>query len=93
MDSAFTARFYFKPNKLRNDNPKAPDKNLITLFTVDDARKAARWLNNQADAAEMPGGSTIRQYTSKTDYKEVAGFPMYGSYWSNNESGTIAPRA
>ena len=93
MDSAFTARFYFKPNRFQNDNPKAPDKNLITQFTVTDARKAARWLNDQADAAEMPGGSTIKQYTSKTDYKEVAGFPMYGSYWSKYESGTIAPRA
>ena len=57
---------------------------------------------DQADACETPGGSTIRKYSSRTDYEEIAGFTMFGSQWSVNPDseeewedgrGTIAPRA
>jgi hypothetical protein len=92
MDSAFTARFRFK-DKDQKGNSKAPDKNLIIDFTAEDAKKAAKFLMDKATEIELGGNSTIRQYKGKNDYSEVPGFTLWGSYWSNNEGGTIAPRA
>ena len=101
MESAFTAKFKLFPNKKRKTG-KDCDRYLIIDWTPAEARKAAKWLVDQADAADMPGGSTFRQYTSKTDYEEVPGFAMWGSQWSVNPDseeewedgrGTISPRA
>ena len=60
MDSAFTAKFKFFINKKRKSG-KDPDRYLIIDWTPEEARKASKWLIDQADAAEMPGGSTIRK--------------------------------
>ena len=101
MDSAFTAKFRLIPNKKRKSGNDC-DRYLITDFKPEEARKAAKWLVDQADACEMPGGSTIRIYSSRTDYEEVPGFAMWGSQWSVNSDseeewedgrGTISPRA
>ena len=101
MDSAFTAKFKFFTNKKKKSG-KDCDRYLIVDWTPEEARKAAKWLTDQADTAEMRGGSTIRKYSSKTDYEEVPGFAMWGSQWSVNSDseeewedgrGTISPRA
>jgi hypothetical protein len=89
MDNVFEARFRFKARKTVNKN--GPDKNLMIDFTPEEAKKAATWLLEKATEAEL-GDSTIRKYTSKSDYQEIPGFTMWGSFWSNNESGSIAPR-
>jgi len=101
MDSAFTAKFRLIPNKKRKSGNDC-DRYLIIDWTPDEAKKAAKWLLDQADACETPGGSTIRKYSSRTDYEEISGFTMFGSQWSINPDseeewedgrGTIAPRA
>ena len=101
MDSAFTAKFRLIPNKKRKSGNDC-DRYLIIDWTPDEAKKAAKWLLDQADACETPGGSPIRKYSSRTDYEEIAGFTMFGSQWSINPDseeewedgrGTIAPRA
>ena len=89
MDNVFEARFRFKERKTVSQN--GPDKNLMIDFTPEEAKKAATWLLEKATEAEL-GGSTIRKYTSKSEYKEIPGFTVWGSYWSNNEGGLIAPR-
>ena len=76
-------------------------KFLLIDYTPEEARKAAKWLIAQADACDTPGGSTIRKYSSRTDYEEIPGFTIFGSQWSidpHSEEewvdgrGTIAPR-
>jgi hypothetical protein len=89
MDNVFEARFRFKDRKTVNRN--GPDKNLMIDWTPEEAKKAAKWLIAQATEAEL-GGSTIRKYSKGGSYEELPGFTMWGSYWSNNESGSIAPR-
>ena len=89
MENIFEARFRFKTRKTVNQN--GPDKNLMIDFTPEEAKKAATWLLEKATEAEL-GGSTIRKYTSKSENKEIPGFTVWGSYWSNNEGGLIAPR-
>ncbi len=90
METAFSARFRFK-EKDQKGNSKAPDKSLIVDFTPEEAKKAAKWLMNQATEAEL-GGSTIRQYKGKNSFDEVPGFTLWGSYWSGNEGGKIEPQ-
>ena len=101
MDSAFTARFKFIGNRKKKSGNDC-DRYLLIDFTPEEAKKAAKWLTDQATAAETPGGSSIRKYSSRTDYEEIPGFSIFGSQWSvdpNSEEewvdgrGTIAPRA
>lgn len=101
MDSAFTAKFKFIKNKKKKSGNDC-DRYLLIDLTPAEARKASKWFLDQADAAEMPGGSTIRQYSSRTDYEEIPGFTVFGSQWSVNPDseeewedgrGTISPRA
>jgi hypothetical protein len=75
---------------------------LIIDFTPEDAKDAAKWLLAQAEECEVPGGSTIRKYSSRTDYEEIPGFTLFGSQWSidpdseeewTDGRGTISPRA
>ena len=89
MENVFDARFRFKDRKTVNQN--GPDKNLMIDWTPEEAKKAATWLVEKATEAEL-GGSTIRKYAKDGSYQEIPGFTMWGSYWSNNESGSIAPR-
>jgi len=90
MNNVFEARFRFKDRKTVHKN--GPDKNLMVDWTPEDAKKAAKWLIQQSTEAEL-GGSTIRKYSRDGSYEEIPGFTMWGSYWSNNENGTIAPQA
>ena len=101
MESAFTARFKFIANRKKKSGNDC-DRYLLIDFTPEEAKKAAKWLTDQAAATEAPGGSTIRKYSSRTDYEEIPGFTIFGSQWSvdpNSEEewvdgrGTIAPRA
>jgi hypothetical protein len=101
MDSAFTARFRLIPNKKKKSGNDC-DRYLIIDFTPEDAKDAAKWLLAQAEKCEVPGGSTIRKYSSRTDYDEIPGFTLFGSQWSINPDsnddwtdgrGTISPRA
>ena len=100
MDSAFTARFRLIPNKKRKSGNDC-DRYLIIAFTPEDAKDAAKWLLAQAEKCEVPGGSTIRKYSSRTDYEEIPGFTLFGSQWSidpdseeewTDGRGTISPR-
>ena len=101
MDSAFTARFRLIPNKKRKSGTDC-DRYLFIDFTPEDAKDAAKWLLAQAEKCEVPGGSTIRKYSSRTDYDEIPGFTLFGSQWSidpdseeewTDGRGTISPRA
>ena len=73
MDSAFTARFKFIGNRKKKSGNDC-DRYLLIDFTPEEAKKAAKWLTDQATAAETPGGSSIRKYSSRTDYEEIPGF-------------------
>ena len=90
MENVFNARFRFKSNQ-KKSKENDPDKYLIIDFSPEEAKKAATWLIEKATEAEL-GGSTIRKYTSRTEFEEIPGFTVFGSYWENGESGTIAPR-
>ena len=90
MENVFEARFRLIPNKNKT-NERSNDRYLIIDWTPEEAKKAATWLIEKATEAEL-GGSTIRKYTSRTEFEEVPGFTVFGSYWENGESGTIAPR-
>ena len=101
MESAFTARFKFIANRKKKSGNDCA-RYLLIDYTPEEARKAAKWLIAQADACDTPGGSTIRKYSSRTDYEEIPGFTIFGSQWSidpHSEEewvdgrGTIAPRA
>ena len=101
MESAFTARFKFIRNKKKKSGTDC-DRYLLIDYTPEEARKAAKWLIAKADECDTPGGSTIRKYSSRTDYEEIPGFTIFGSQWSIDPDseeewidgrGTIAPRA
>ena len=64
----------------------------LGAHSANKAKKAAKWLMTKAADAEL-GGSTIRVYKGKNNFEEVEGFTVWGSYWSNNEGGTISPQA
>ena len=85
-NSAFSARF----RVVGNNSPKqnAPEKNLIIDFSCDEAEKAANWLAQAASNARLEG-TTIRVYSSKSEYDEVSGFSIWGGMWGN--SGRIQP--
>ena len=85
-NSAFSARF----RVVGNNSPKqnAPEKNVIIDFSCEEGRKAAKWILQAVENAEMDG-TTIRIYTSKSEYDEVAGFSLWGGMWGN--SGRIQP--
>ena len=91
FDSVFEAPFRFRDKK--GSSGRGPDKNLMIDFTPEEARKAAKFLQDKADDAEL-GNSTIRKYKKgERGYDEVEGFTLWGSFWSSNESGVISPRA
>ena len=80
-NSAFSARF----RVVGNNSPKqnAPEKNVIIDFSCEEGRKAAKWILQAVENAEMDG-TTIRIYSSKSEYDEVAGFSLWGGMWGNS---------
>ena len=85
-NTAFNAKFRIVDNN--SDRENAPEKNVIIDFSCEEGRKAAKWILQAVENAEMDG-TTIRIYSSKSEYDEVAGFSLWGGMWGN--SGKIAP--
>ena len=92
-ESHFTAKFRFMKAKNKSSD-RAPDYNLVTDYTVEEAKKAAAYLNEMAAQAQMDG-TTVRIYTGKGEYTEEPGFSAWGSMWGDpseeSSSGKIAP--
>ena len=92
-ESHFTAKFRFMRNKKKSSD-KAPDFNLVTDYTVEEAVKAAEYLKDQALKAQLDG-TTVRIYTGKGKYEEKPGFSVWGSMWGDpsdeSASGKISP--
>ena len=85
-NSAFSARVRVVGNNSPKEN--SPEKNLIIDFTCEEGRKAAKWILQAVENAEMDG-TKIRIYKSQKEYDEVAGFSLWGGMWGN--SGRIQP--
>jgi len=92
-DSHFTAKFRFMKVKEKKSD-RGPDNNLVIDFTVEEAKKAAAYLNEMAATAQMSGKS-VRVYTGKNEYTQEPGFSVWGSMWGDptdpSSSGKIAP--
>tara|TARA_R100001082_G_scaffold97814_1_gene65795 strand:+ start:114 stop:407 length:294 start_codon:yes stop_codon:yes gene_type:complete len=91
--SHFTAKFRFMRNKKKSSD-KAPDFNLVTDYTVEEAVKAAEYLKDQALKAQLDG-TTVRIYSGPGKYEEKPGFSVWGSMWGDpsdeSASGKISP--
>jgi len=85
-NTAFNAKLRIVDNN--SDRENAPERNVIMDFSCEEAEKAANWFLQAAENARMEG-TTIRIYSSKSEYDEVAGFSLWGGLWGN--SGKIAP--
>ena len=85
-NSAFSARVRVVGNNSPKEN--SPEKNLIIDFTCEEGRKAAKWILQAVENAEMDG-TKIRIYKSQKEYNEVAGFSLWGGMWGN--SGRLQP--
>ena len=85
-NTAFNAKIRIVDNN--SDREHAPERNLIIDISIEEALKAANWLQSMVDNAHVED-TTIRIYKSKSEYDEVAGFSIWGGLWGN--SGKIAP--
>ena len=86
VQPAFTAKFRVVDNN--SDRENAPEKNMILDFTVEEAMKAATFLVKKCEEAEM-NDTKIRIYKDKNDYREEAGFSLWGGMGGN--SGRLQP--
>ena len=88
----FQAAFKSKVRLVENKNKKGErpaDQSIVADFTVPEAMKAAKWLMESAKQAQAEG-TTVRVYSSRTEFEEVPGFAMWGSLWGS--SGSFAPK-
>ena len=77
---AFRAKAKYFDNYTKKKKDTEPDWKVYVDFRPQDAMAAAEWLMAMADDCQL-NGTTIRQYDSNGNYKEITGFSTGIGMW------------